>query len=236
MSRDFSQNVANFMSLGANAIGPKLGSASGHSVSFYGYWDLSAANSEPWSFWNGDGACSSLYQPVSGTGRVYAARVNADLFTKYASVVTAPTTLTPYFYGIKTDWSANPYTVEVFRNGSSIFTGNTPAATGGNYVHTTATYLDCLGCWCNSATAPTSSTRQMDGKLGEFAMWNKTLTTGDFIALGQGACPLKVQPQSLIAYWRLNGQGTSTTEIEIINGLTGTINGTIALANHPLVR
>jgi hypothetical protein len=66
------------------------------------------------------------------------------------------------------------------------------------------------------------------------AVWNKALTDGDLVALSQGACPLKVQPQHLIAYWKLNGQGSP--EIEYINKLEGTITGSIPVRDHPPVR
>lgn len=227
MSRDFTKNVSNYLSLGNNGIGNVLGSVGGVSVSFVMNRDTVGSLDDAFSFNNGNSASLLIWRM---TDSIYSARVSADSYGKFLAANYNSTGSWRY-HGISVDWSANPYVITRYLNGTSAATAS-PAATGGNYVHTSATIPDMIGTSTNGAGAP-ETTRQMDAKIAEFAVWAKVLTAGDFLALGNGASPLKVQPQFLRGYWKLNGQGSP--EVELINRL-GTITGSLPVADHPLVR
>lgn len=239
MSRDFSKSLSNWITLGVNKIGPLLGSVGGISYSFAINKDT-AASSEvdvPAHFYNGGGSIILWYSNIgftSPTGRHYFARVNTDSYAVSMNVTGLTTTGSWDYITVTVDWSANPYSIKVYKNGSVLSSG-TFATTGGNYTHTTATNADTLGTYSSTSTGvPNNTVYCIDGGMAEFAVWKKVLTAGDAVALGGGACPLKVQPQSLVNYWRLNGQGSP--EIEIINKIEGTINGSVPVRGHPAVR
>jgi hypothetical protein len=227
------------MTLGVNKIGPLLGSVSGISYSF-AIWKDTAASSEvdvPLHCYNGGGSLVMWYSNIaftSPTGRHYFARVPGDSYG--CSINTTPLTTTGVWerYVVTVNWSANPYSMKVYKDGTLMSSG-TYGTTGGNYTHTTATIADTIGCFSSSATGVANSTvYQIDAGLAEVAIWNDELTAGDAVSLGGGACPLKVRPQKLVAYWRLNGQGSP--EIELINKVEGTINGSVPVRDHPPVR
>lgn len=238
-ARDFSKNLSNWMTLGVNKMGPLIGSVGGISYSFV-IWKDTAASTEvdvPVHFYNGGGSLVMWYSNIGFTtpnGRHYFARVPGDSYG--VSINTTPLTTTGVWerYVITVDWSANPYSMKVYKDGTLMSSG-TYATTGGNYTHTTSTTADTLGCFSSSSTGVANSTvYQIDGAMAEIAVWRKVLTARDAKSLGTGACPLKVQPASLVTYWRLNGQGSP--EPELFNGVSGTINGSVPTRDHPLVR
>lgn len=238
-ARDFSKNLSNWMTLGVNKIGPALGSVGGMSYSFV-IWKDTAASSEvdvPAHFYNGGGSIILWYSNIGFTspnGRHYFARIPANSYG--VSFNTTPLTTTGVWerYVVTVDWSANPYQFRIYKDGSLMSSGSFATA-GGNYTHTTATAADTIGCQSSSSTGVAAGTvYQIDGGMAEVAVWKKVLTAGDAVSLGSGACPLKVQPASLVTYWKLNGQGSP--EIELFNKIEGTINGSVPVREHPAVR
>lgn len=228
MSRDFTKNTSNYFSLGNNAIGNVLGSVGGMSVSFVLYRDSIGTFDDAFAFNNGNSAQSMIWRM---TGSVYVARVSADGYGKLLGANYTSTGSWRY-HGLSVNWSANPYVISRYIDGS-LASSSSPAGTGGNYVHTSSTFTDIIGSSVNVGAGLPETTRQIDGKIAEFAIWSKELTAGDFLALGTGACPLKVQPQFLKAYWKLNGQGSSA-DVELFNRL-GTITGSLPVSDHPRI-
>jgi hypothetical protein len=70
------------------------------------------------------------------------------------------------------------------------------------------------------------------GYLAEAAVYNAELTLAELVTLAKGYSPLFVRPASLNAYWPLVGK--TSPEVELINGLGGTLTGTAA-APHPRI-
>ena len=48
----------------------------------------------------------------------------------------------------------------------------------------------------------------MNGRLAEIAIWNAALTDDEVLSLSKGVSPLRVDPQNLVAYWPLYGNGS----------------------------
>jgi len=71
------------------------------------------------------------------------------------------------------------------------------------------------------------------GEVAETALWNAVLSADDFVALANGISPLLIQPESLVFYAPV--QGRYSPEIEVVGGLSLTLTGTPAYADHPRV-
>lgn len=236
MSRIFTLNTANYMSLGANAVGPKLAGASGGSVhaifkaaTFAGYNDIFHA-------FNGAGA-GALLASIGSSGlgwQAFAAYRTADGYGNGLAPGTGPTANVWTAFGFSVNWTGNPYSFKMYKDGSSIGTGSTytTGSPGGTYTHTSTTETDSIGGY-TSGGVPAGTNRQIDGPIAMVGVWSKVLTDGDFIALGSGLSPLRVQPQFLVEYWALNGQGSP--EPGIINRIQGTITGSIPVGDHPRI-
>ena len=71
-----------------------------------------------------------------------------------------------------------------------------------------------------------------DGKIAEFAMWNRVLTSAEVTTLGAKAFSPLFVSNGLVMYLPLIGR--TSPEIELINGASGTLTGTTN-ANHPRI-
>ena len=71
-----------------------------------------------------------------------------------------------------------------------------------------------------------------DGRLAEFAIWNRILTAGEIAALGKGFSPL-TNPVGLVLYLPLIG--TASPEIELIGGSNLTLTNAPTNIAHPRI-
>ena len=66
--------------------------------------------------------------------------------------------------------------------------------------------------------------RETSGNIAHVAVWDVVLSDSEIATLAEGISPLRVRRGSLIAYWPVNG--VHSPEIDIVGGLSLTINGT----------
>lgn len=71
-----------------------------------------------------------------------------------------------------------------------------------------------------------------DGRIAEFAKWNRVLTAAEAAILGAGYSPLFI-PNGLVLYAPLIGR--FSPELDVIGGTTGTVSGGTGTANHPRI-
>ena len=233
MARTFTKNTANYISMGTGTIGTILNGAA--AVSFH-------ANVNFTSFDAGDSATGDqfLYIPINGTStgivgcidgsgggsnqkfKVGGRSQAADSF-QARSGTTNLTTGVWYPLGGVIDYSAD--TITGYLSGAA---ENGGAATFGatSYTHGTPSTTDKLS---NAA----STAQMLDGVLCEVGIWNVALTAGEMLALGKGFSPLLVRPSSLIFYMPLMGR--VSPEPDRVRGNNGTVNGTLAQADHARV-
>lgn len=75
-------------------------------------------------------------------------------------------------------------------------------------------------------------TASLAGMLAEAAIWNIDLSADDAKALGDGASPLIVRPDKLVAYWPILGR--YSPEIDLLNAAHNlTVTGATAGNDHP---
>ncbi|HWO40712.1 MAG TPA: hypothetical protein VNO43_02795, partial [Candidatus Eisenbacteria bacterium] len=121
-------------------------------------------------------------------------------------------TITPYFQGVA-------------ENGGTVTFGNNAFTLG------TPTGPDRIGA---VAAVTITTTRQMDGRIAELSIWSGDIGAQAFQRLAAGWSAQLVAAQlglTLLAYMRL--LGTTSPEPDSVNGLSGTITGSIPQAAHP---
>jgi Concanavalin A-like lectin/glucanases superfamily len=225
MSRVFTKNLANYMTLGTSGLGSLLSGAAVLSVHA-----LITAHST--DIGNGDNAIVTVLSNsttigvqlnLDGTVSPPVARINARSVSTDAkqskSGATAVALQTPTFVGGVVDLAGDA--VQVYRNGvldgsASVVFANTTFTLG------TPLEGDTIGGY---RTPPVSTTDQFDGEISEVAIWTTGLTGPDFATLATGAAANTVQSGSLVYYVKLTG--TASPEVPTVGTPLGTIVGTV---------
>lgn len=124
-------------------------------------------------------------------------------------------TITPYFNGTAEGGGAVTFTNSTFTDSS-----------------TSRTLSDAIGA--AYAPAPVDAF-QVDGRIAEVCIWfgSRALIASEFVSLSKGVSPKLIAPALGRIYFPLIGRGSN--ERDYIQGLTGTITGTISAAAHPRI-
>jgi hypothetical protein len=78
-------------------------------------------------------------------------------------------------------------------------------------------------------TGDSTPTFYMSGRIAEAAVWNVDLTDDEVVSLAGGVSPLRVRPESLVAYWPLYGVGSpepdyiGTYDLTLFSGDSGPV-------------
>lgn len=237
MARDFSKNTANYMSLGINAIVPTLAGSAQISIHAFVTVDTFTASSTfcndilSFAFGQGSAAVVFLFDTSSGNNRLRAGgrSVNTDGF----QAVTGATNLSTgvqYSVGCVFDYTNDR--IRLFVNGAQdantavTFANNTLTQTAG-----TNTTHDAIGAGFSGAVPP-STTRQMDGRISELSIFASDIGLAGFQALSDGYAADTIGPSPTFYFALL---GDDSPERDHYGGLSGTITGTVAQADHPRV-
>jgi len=70
-----------------------------------------------------------------------------------------------------------------------------------------------------------------DGDLGHVAIWSAALSDQEVLSLSNGASPLNIQRDALIAYYPINGPSPESMVVDPVYDMT--VNGTPAVAEEP---
>ena len=144
---------------------------------------------------------------------------------------------------------------------NSVF--STAAATVGAWNHACAVGISATDRWVylnggNSAQTTTSRTPVgmnniqvgalqgaavslfADGPIAHVAIWNVALSATDVAALGKGLNPTRMHPESLVGYWRMDGDENGLSDIVEPPTLKGlplrAVNGTRFIEGPPLIQ
>jgi len=124
-------------------------------------------------------------------------------------------------------WSASN-TAAAYINGGSKGTGSTSATVSAN----------CSGA-CRVGRRGTTATGYMNGRIAEAGIWNVELNDNEVAYLAAGVSPLRVRPESLVAYWPLKGLSSPEPDWRSATGATRydlTLINTPTAVNHPPVQ
>ncbi len=228
MARDFSKNTSNYMRLGANALGALLDGAPGIACHCWANFDTISTTSGDnalMTIWGTNASMNFRMAVHDGTNPVFriSSRPVAAEAQRNAIGTTNLTIGTWYSLGASVDFVND--TITPYVNGAG--EGATAAAfTATAYsTGTPTTSFDSIG----SNGTPTAGT-QVDGRIAEMAVWGSTLTAAEFASLGNGVSALLIRPQSILLYMVL--LGNMSPEPDRISGVSGTITGTVAKADH----
>jgi hypothetical protein len=108
----------------------------------------------------------------------------------------------------------------LYKNGVSV---GTNTLTFGSYGAGLA-----IGSLVSPTTVPATNTT-----FAEYAYWSAILDAAELSALVKGYSPLLIRPASQQLYYPLIGR--TSPEIELISGLSGTVQGTVTAAAHPRI-
>lgn len=233
MARDFTRNLANYMSLGVNAISPLASGASKITIAAFirsVSYTAGGNDNRVVTVDLNNGAVGILLS-ISGAAGAEKVRCGgrsqtADGFLVRSGATTVSTSVWHHVGGVL-DISGD--TIRCYLNGAQDASGaNTFGAA--TYTPGTPTKADSIGA---DIGAPPATSTQFDGRIAELALWSNDITTAGFAMLNQGYSPLFVLPSALICYWPIIG--SLSPEIELRNGKIGTITGSLPAAAHPRI-
>lgn len=232
MARDFTKDLANYMRLGTNQVGPLLNGAGAISLAAWVYPDTftASANNNRVIQINvaeaSTGLMLAIHNGTSAVVRVGARSQSGDSFQTgngTSAVGTSGYTHIGGVINIAGD-TVQPYYNGAAEGGGAVTFG---AATWTNGTPTTS--FDAIG----SDGTVGSTSPQVDGRIAEVGIWAGDIGAAGMAALAKGFSPLLVRPELLVAYFPL--LGNDSPERDRVGGLSGTITGTVAKADHPRV-
>lgn len=237
MARDFTKNVANYMSLGLNALNPLLSGAA--SISIFAWFRGRTASlgvdtdntilSIDLADGVGPGIVMMLNCPLAPfvTARIGARSQAADALQLASGPTVGIDGVTWHSIGAALRFSADQ--IRTFLSMS--FTTTAVAFSASAYTPGVPTIVpDAIG----ARTLPPGATgQQFDGELTEIAVWNTDIGDDAFNLMGRtitasAVSPLFIKPQNLVFYMPFLGLGgTAGPEHDIRNGRSGVITGSI---------
>lgn len=232
MARDFTKDLANYLSLGSNQLGPLINGAAKVSIHVRVNFDsLETTNvtNDRMLVLLVDGGSTGIALATNDAGSGPKLRIQTrSVVGDTAQNVQGTTTLTTGSWlslGALIDFagdSVTPYYQGVSEGATGVTFGNS------TYTHGTPTGPDTIG---GAGAPPSATANQVDGRLAEIAVWNDDIGATGFALLGQGVSALSVRPDILVFYMRLLGD--ASPEPATISSVTGTITGSVPQAAHP---
>lgn len=222
MSRLFTKNLSNYMSLGISGLGPSLSARSAFSIH---------AKVKPTALGISDGGSvlsildnattvgvSLGVTPITGTVKLSARSVSTDAKQTQTGTTSLTAGVPAYIGGVVNVSSA---TIAVFVNGVSEGSVGVVFANGG-WTFGTPTDADTVGGF---RAPPVATTDQFDGEISEIALWATVLSGTDFATLATGASADTVQAGSILYYLKITG--TASPELPTLGSAQGTITGSL---------
>jgi hypothetical protein len=234
MSRVFSKNLSNYMSLGVNAVGPILNGVA--KISFHCWINpvsLTSGANDNKTFTVLTSALQ-LALGINGSGvnkvlRVHARSVAADTLQTRDGTTNLATS-TWWSVGGMVDFAGDfitPYVAGVAEGAGAVTFANN------SYTHATASIADAIGTQLTTGSVPGTTANQFDGSIAEMMFWKGDIGAAGFEQLALGVWPMLVRPDLMAPYWSLNFG--SNPEPELVQRLAATITGSVPLGDHPRI-
>lgn len=216
MSRNFPNNGNNYFDVGD--FGPI--DITGTVLTLAGWFKPNAVNASQDLLCKRNNAGTVLQYElrIDSTGKAYFLIGNGG--NSYDDAVGATTLSTgawQHMAGVKSGTGASA--VKVYLNGSQDGADTSNLSIGNTTLHLT------IGRMSDSTQFP------FNGLLAELAIWDIDLSALEVAALAKGLCPLMFRRDHLKGYWPLFGIGTNEPDLSG-NGAIGTLNGSVAQADH----
>jgi hypothetical protein len=229
MARDISKSTGNRLEIGTtfNQVGPLIGSAAAVSFHCWAQFDVLGTgtfdnNLFSWGMGAGLGAVNPCIGGSPAKLRFGGRSQNADAFQQGVGSTTIATG-TWYSCGGVLDFTNDK--IRVYLNGFEEV-NSTVTFGASNYTHTAASSgRDRIGA--NAGTISTAN--QVDGRITQLAFWNVDIGGEAFVSLAKGFNPLMFTKPLL--YFPLSGR--QSPELDVMNGLVGTITGTMTAFDNP---
>lgn len=237
MALDFVKNASNFLSYGVATFNPFLSGASKVVISALinaDTFDTAVDNNNKILQISINGSSSGITFSVNAVGvndliRIAARSVSTDSL-QALNGVTAITTGTWFHVGAIIDYAGDSL--------STIVNGAVDTTSGVSFGNTTytpgaPTVTDRIGA---DSDTPVLTPGQFDGRIAEIAVWTfsaaeDVLVADELAALAKYFSPLMIRPSNLVFYEPFISR--QTTIPDKVNGIAGTITGTLNYADHP---
>ncbi len=246
MSRIFTKNIANYMSMGAGNIGPLFNGASVVSISLWIFPNSFGGSTivdgdDVLTVWHSSTAacfgfrCNRSTGPTDDSGHISLRRLGTDGASvgNRCGATAIPTGQWTHIGGIMPmDGATFP---DIYKNGlnDNSATGAS-AATSGTFLYQNSSPRDeSIGMAAQVGSGPISITRQFDGYIAEVALWAGDIGASNISSLSKGFSPMKVRPDLLRNYYPL--YGGSSPEQDIKGGKGAIIAGALPMGPHPRV-
>jgi hypothetical protein len=241
MARDFTKNIANFMSMGVHKLGPLIGGGSKIAIHCFikmRSFTVGVNDGGIFSTWY-VGNLTGITFRIDGSAtspkfRVGGRSVSTDAFQAQNAVSIIPLEVWIsvgglFDFGAKT---IQPYFNGKPEGGGAVTWANT------SYTDSTGTAPDWIGTG-EGSVAPTLTTAQFDGKIANFTVWklgstHPGLSLADWDNLSKWMNPRLIQPGYIVSHFPLNNQTLAGPEYDDVGQLTGTITGNVPMYHEPV--
>ena len=214
MARDFTANVANYITIGDVAAIDITGTAL--SISCWGQIDVNNAYNTLVAKENSAGTGAQYALFVDNVGKTFVI-IGDAAGAESATGATTVTTGGWHHFGLRKN-GTGAGALQAFLDGVS-----DGSATSNKTIQNTAHALRFGSRVDQDLTC--------DGRIAEVGIWDVALADVEFAALAKGASPLRFRRDHLKGYWPLFGVAYPEPDLSG-NGNNGTQNGTVGVANH----
>lgn len=240
MAREFTKNLANYISLGIEGMKASVGGKAALSIHCLCYIRSVSAevNGNPLIHILIDDPGTvgfSLNIDAGTTAGSNFVRLNGRSSAADARQGRSGTTNLPL-----NTWIAIGGVMHYFNDTiSPVYEGDIQNAGAATFGQTSLTYgptphhPDGLGVYAPGTTAQVVGS-MFDGYIAEMGIWGGDIGLAAFEELAARRVPYKVRPDLLTNYWPLDGR-QGTTEQDYISRVTGSISGSIPIVRHPRV-
>jgi hypothetical protein len=224
------KNVANYVNLGTGKVGALINGkarVSVHALVQYSSLDTVTPPCDRVLCVIASAATSGFNLATDGASHL---RLNARSVSTDAGQDTTGATLiatnVQHSVGAVADFTAK--TGKVFLDGKLDGSASSLVWANNSFTLGSPTTGDCIS---GNATPPTGTTTQVNGRVGELALWGDALGVGDFQLLAEGVPAPLVRPEALLMYLPLVGQ--DATAFDPRSAINGTLVGALPPADHP---
>lgn len=236
MARDHTKNNSNYVSLGTGDISASLNGVSGYTV-IVRVWVDAFTGSEAFESdiitWLRDSSNTAFVLLFDTSGANNLIKIFSRPASEGGDNGTGTLNVTAgawHTIGVFVDIAGDLY--DIYLDGALDTQDTSPTWTSTTYVDANnQTSPDSIGV---HASPPTSTTRQLDGRMGDLAIFTGDIGLSGHVAFHEGSAPHSIGGTgTLIRWWEQDGSSTTVLERSGSGFDDGTITGTVAVIDGP---